>query len=410
MAEHPYTTDRLQVAAPLAPLPSDALAGAQRAGLLVGGAGLVVGVAGRLLGVPAEQFFRSYLIGFMFCLGISLGSMAVAMIHHLTGGGWGMVARRPLEAAARTLPLLTLYFIPIAVFGMAPLYLWARPEVVANDPVLQLKSFYLNVPFFLGRAAFYFLVWNVLALTMSRWSREQDQLGLRPVGAERKFRLLSAGGLLAYALTITFASIDWVMSLDPHWFSTIFGILFMGGQGLAALAFVIIVLASVSDVPPFAGAIKPLHFHDLGKLMFAFVMLWAYFSFSQFLIIWSGNLPEEIPWYLERMHGVWGAIAIALVLVQFAAPFLLLLSRELKRNARMLRTVALVVLGMRFFDLLWLIKPGAEGLSLHWMDVVLPVGLFGLWFFVFVGQLRARPALPVYDPYFAEAMAVNGGH
>ncbi len=403
--------ERPNIASPLAPLPSDTMAGAERAGLLVGAAGLVIGVAGVLLGISPEQFFRSYLTGFMFCLGIALGSMAVMMIHHLTGGGWGMVSRRPLEAAARTLPLLTLYFVPIAVFGLKPLYLWAHPEVVAGDTALQLKSLYLNVPFFLGRAAFYFLAWNVIALTLSRWSREQDELGPRPIGTERKFRLLSSGGLLVYALTITFASIDWVMSLDPHWFSTIFGILFMGGQGLAALAFVIIVLASIRDLPPLAGTIRPLHFHDLGKLMFAFVMLWAYFSFSQFLIIWSGNLPEEIPWYVERMHGVWGAVAVALIVVQFAAPFLLLLSRELKRNARLLRNVAIVVLGMRFFDLLWLIKPGTEGAPLlHWMDVVLPAGMFGLWLFVFVGQLRKRPALPVYDPYFAEAMAVNGGH
>ena len=394
--------------APLALLPSDTMAGAQRAGLIVGGVGLVVAVAAALVGAPLEQFFRGYLIGFMFCLGIALGSMAVAMIHHLTSGGWGMVARRPLEAAARTIPLLTLYFIPIALFGMQPLYLWARPEAVAADPILQQKTPYLNVTFFFIRAAFYFIVWNALALTLSRWSREQDALGPRPIGAERKFRFLSASGLLLYALTITFASIDWVMSLDPHWFSTIFGILFMGGQGLAALAFVIIVLATIRDLPPVAGVIRPLHFHDLGKLMFAFVMLWAYFSFSQFLIIWSGNLPEEIPWYLERMHGVWGVVAIALVLVQFAAPFLLLLSRELKRNARMLRNVALVVLGMRFFDLLWLIKPGASGL--HWMDFALPAGLFGLWLFVFVGELRKRPALPVHDPYYAEAMAVHGGH
>jgi hypothetical protein len=410
MADHPHLNDRPHGAMPLAPLPSDALGSVQRYGLLVGGAGLVVGVAGMLLGAGREQFFRSYLVGLMFCLGISLGSMAVAMIHHLTSGGWGMVARRPLEAATRTLPLITLYFVPIALFGIQPLYLWARPEALAHDHVLQWKSIYLNVPFFLGRAAFYFIVWNLLAFTMSRWSGEQDAAGPRPIGSERKLRLLSAGGLLVYALTITFASIDWVMSLDPHWFSTIFGILFMGGQGLAALAFVIIVLASVMNLPPFAGLIKPLHFHDLGKLMFAFVMLWAYFSFSQFLIIWSGNLPEEIPWYIERMHGVWGFISVALIVVQFAAPFMLLLSRELKRNARLLRNVAIVVLAMRYFDLLWLIKPGAEGLHLHWMDLVVPAGLFGLWLFVFVGQLRKRPALPVYDPYFAEAMAVNGGH
>jgi hypothetical protein len=390
------------------PLPSDAMAGAQRAGLVVGGVGLVVGVAGVLLGAPPEQFFRSYLIGFMLCLGIALGSLAITMIHHMTSGGWGMVSRRAFEAAARTLPMLTLLFLPIAIFGMKPLYLWARPEVVANDAVLQMKAPYLNVPFFLGRAALYFVIWNALALLFSRWSREQDESGLRPIGSERKFRILSAGGLLLYAMTITFASIDWVMSLDPHWYSTIFGILFMGGQGLSALAFVIIVLASVRDLPPLAGVLKPLHFHDLGKLMFAFTMLWAYFSFSQFLIIWSGNLPEEIPWYMERLHGVWGIIALALVLVQFAAPFLLLLSRDLKRNPALLRNVALVVLGMRFFDLLWLIKPGAEGLHLHWMDFVVPAGLFGVWLFVFVTQFRKRPALPVHDPYFAEAMAVHG--
>jgi hypothetical protein len=390
------------------PLPSDALAGAQRAGLLAGGIGIVIGVAGLLLGASPEQFFRSYLIGFMLCLGIALGSLAVTMIHHMTSGGWGMVSRRPFEAAARTLPLLTLYFVPIAIFGLEPLYLWARPDVVAGDAILKMKQPYLNEPFFLARAAFYFLVWNGLALTLSRWSREQDAEGLRPVGTERKFRALSAGGLLLYALTITFASIDWVMSLDPHWFSTIFGILFMGGQGLSALAFVIIVLVSVRDLPPFAGVIRPLHFHDLGKLMFAFTMLWAYFSFSQFLIIWSGNLPEEIPWYLERLHGVWGGVAIALVLIQFAAPFLLLLSRDLKRNPAMLRNVALVVLAMRFVDMLWLVKPGTEGVTLHWMDVVLPAGMFGLWLFVFVIQLRRRPALPVHDPYFAEAMAAHG--
>jgi hypothetical protein len=402
--------ERQQAGYVLAPLPSDAMAGAQRAGLIIGGVGLVIAVAALLLGTAPAQFFRAYLVGFMFCLAIALGSLAITMIHHLTSGGWGMVARRPLEAASRTLPLMALLFVPIAIFGLEPLYLWARPDAVAADPILQMKRAYLNVPFFLARAALYFIIWLGLSITLNRWSAEQDAVGLRPIGAERRFRLVSAGGLLLYALTITFASIDWVMSLDPYWFSTIFGILFMGGQGLAALAFVIIVLTSVRDLPPLAGVIKPLHFHDLGKLMFAFVMLWAYFSFSQFLIIWSGNLPEEIPWFIERMRGVWGFVAILLIVVQFAAPFLLLLSRDLKRNARSLAAVAMVVLGMRYFDLLWLIKPGAEGVHLHWMDLVLPAAMFGLWLFVFVAELRKRAALPVHDPYFAEAMAVHGGH
>jgi hypothetical protein len=215
--------DRPHVTYALAPLPADVLGGPQRAGLLVGATGLVGGVAGLLLGVSAEQFFRSYLIGFMFCLGIALGSLAIVMLHHLTSGGWGMVARRPFEAAARTLPLVTLFFLPIALFGLHPLYHWTHAEAVAADPVLQWKQPYLNVPFFLVRAAIYFAIWNGLAIVLTRWSREQDAEGLQPPGAERRFRVVSAPGLLVYALTITFASVDWVMSLDPHWFSMISG-------------------------------------------------------------------------------------------------------------------------------------------------------------------------------------------
>jgi hypothetical protein len=398
--------DRYYSGAALTRFPADLMAGAQRGGLLVGAIGLVVGIAGLLLGVSAEQFFRSYLIGFLFCLAIALGSMALAMIHQMTAGGWGMVARRPLEAASRTLPVVTLFFVPIAIFGMKALFVWARPDAVAVDPILQAKRPYLNVGFFVVRAAVYFALWNGFAFVMNRWSREQDEAGPQPIGTERKFRLLSAGGLVVYALTITFASVDWVMSLDAHWFSTIFGLLFISAQGLSALAFLIIVLAIVRDIPPMAGVIRPLFFHDIGKLMFTFVMLWAYMAFSQFLIIWAGNLPEEIPWYVVRVTGLWGAVALALVIVQFAAPFLLLLSRDLKRNARALRWVAIIVLFMRYVDLIWLVKPSSK-LGLHWMDVALPAGLFGVWLFVFVAELRKRPALPVFDPYFQESMAVH---
>lgn len=389
----------------------DAAARTERRALLAGGVLFVVAVGGALLTrAGSEQFFRSYLVAFMLWLGIALGSLAILMLHHLTGGAWGMVIRRQLEATTRTLPLLTLLFLPMLVF-LPSLYVWARPEVVAADRTLQMKQPYLNVPFFIVRAAVYFLLWNALARVLSRWSREQDEGGRQPVGAERKFRQVSAPGLVAYGLTITFASVDWVMSLDPHWFSTIYGVLFMGGQGLSALAFAIAVLARTARHRPLDEVVEATHFHDLGKLLFAFVMLWAYFSFSQFLIIWSGNLPEEIPWYLERMRGGWGAVALVLVLGHFVVPFLLLLSRDLKLDRRVLGAIAGGLIVMRLVDLLWLAapRPEAHGFPLHWLDVVLPVAMGGLWLAVFARELARRPLLPVNDPYFEEAFA-HGRH
>jgi hypothetical protein len=321
-----------------------------------------------------------------------------------------MVIRRHLEAATRTLPYLTAAFLPIAA-GLPSLYIWARPDVVAADPILQAKRAYLNVPFFLARAVFYFAVWNALAYILSRWSREQDEAGRQPIGSERKFRQLSAPGLMAYGLTITFASVDWVMSLDPHWFSTIFGVLFMGGQALSALGFAIGVLSLTSRHQPLSQVVEPSHFHDLGKLLFAFVMLWAYFAFSQFLIIWSGNLPEEIPWYLERLHGGWGVVALVIVIGHFVLPFLVLLSRDLKRNHRALAAVAIALVVMRLVDLIWMIapRPGHHGFPIHWLDVTLPLALGAIWIALFVRELTRRTLLPVNDPYFEEVFA-HGHH
>jgi hypothetical protein len=383
----------------------------QRNGAIGGGALLVISILlAMVTGAGAEQLFRSYLIAFMFWLGVGLGSLAILMLHHLTGGAWGLVIRRHLEAATRTIPFLTLAFLPIAI-GVRALYIWARPDVMAADPVLQAKQLYLNVPFFLARAVFYFAVWNLLAYLINRWSLEQDEGGRQPVGSERKFRVLSAPGLMAYGLTITFASVDWVMSLDPHWFSTIFGVLFMGAQALSAMAFAIIALASTSRYEPLEDVVEPSHFHDLGKLLFAFVMLWAYFAFSQFLIIWSGNLPEEIPWYIERLHGGWGIVALVVLIGSFVLPFLLLLSRDIKRNRVAVGTIAALVLVVRVVDLLWMIapRPGAHGLPVHWLDVTLPLALGGLWVALFARELTRRRLLAVNDPYFEEVFA-HGHH
>lgn len=390
-----------------------ALARLQQRALIVGLVGLAAGVIGAFMN--ADQFFRSWLIGFLFCLGLALGSLGLLMVQHLSGGQWGLVSRRVFEAATRTLPLVTLFFIPI-LFGMRPLFLWARPEAVQADRILQTKAPYLNVPFFIGRAVVYFALWLLCMFLLNKWSDAQDRGEAAVTAPEMvRFRKVSAPGLLFLVLTVTFASIDWVMSLDPHWFSTIFGLLTVVGQGLSALAFTIAVLALIAPTGALAGRLTPRHFHDLGKLMLAFVMLWAYLSFSQFLIIWSGNLPEEIPWYVDRIRGGWGVVAVLLVLGHFALPFLLLLSRDLKRHSGMLAKVAIFVILMRLVDLIWLVAPTFSHASadqgsrfepmLHWMDVVIPVGLAGLWVFLFARQLRSRPLLPTNDPYFKEIFA-----
>jgi hypothetical protein len=382
-----------------------ALARLQQRALIVGIVGLVAGLAGAFLN--PDQFYRSWLIGFLFCLGLTLGSLALLMLQHLSGGQWGLMGRRVFEAASRTLPVVAIVFLPVLV-GLPHIFHWAEPGAAASDPVLQFKAPYLNVPFFIIRAGIYFLVWIALTFLLNRYSAAQDsrEAGVTPADT-RRVRVVSAPGLLAYCLTATFASIDWIMSLDPHWFSTIFGLLFIGGQGLSAFAFVIAILAALSHTEPVATYLTSRHFHDYGKLLLAFVMLWAYFAFSQYLIIYSGNLPEETPWYLARLHGNWGYVALLIVVGHFALPFTLLLSSDLKKKPSLLAKVAIGLLVMRLVDLIWLVAPSFEyqGFPVHWMNVVIPVGLVSLWLFLFVRQLTSRPLLPLNDPYFKEAFA-----
>ena len=373
--------------------------------LLAGIAGLAICAAGAV--ANPSQFFFSYLLAFMFWLGIALGCLSIVMLHHLSGGAWGLVIRRMLEAGTRTLPLMALLFVPL-LFGIPRLYVWARPEVMATDAILREKSLYLNVPFFLIRALFYFAVWAGLAFFLNRWSLEQDRTA--DPGLARRLQTFSAGGIVLYVLTITFASFDWVMSLEPHWFSTIFGVLFMGGQALSALAFVIAVSVWLAGRTPFGDVLTPSHFHDLGKLLLTFIMLWAYFSLSQFLITWSGNLAEEIPWYVHRLTTGWQWIGLALVVFHFAIPFTILLSRANKRKARVLGFVALGIIVMRIVDLFWMIGPEIHqhGFRVHWLDVVAPLAVGGIWLAYFSWQLGTRPLLPVNDPYLSEALEHHG--
>lgn len=382
----------------------------QRRALMIGGVAVVVCIVGAIFNV--DQFLRSYIVAYVFWLGITLGCLAILMLQHMSGGAWGLVIRRLLESATRTFPLLALLFLPIAL-GVGSVYPWAQPLATdapeALKHALAHKAPFLNVPFFLVRAAFYFAVWNLMSYFLNKWSLEQDRTGHRPLTT--KLQSLSGPGLVLYGLTVTFASIDWMMSLEPQWFSTMYGILIMGGQGLSAMAFIIAVVVVLSQYKPLSEVIKPRHLHDLGKLMLAFLMLWAYFGFSQFLIIWSGNLPEEIPWYVRRLQSSWKWLGLALVVLQFALPFVLLLSRDLKRNARRLVIVATVVIVMRLVDLIWLTGPDfyQGAFRIHWMDVLMPIGLGGLWLAYFAYQLKARPLLPIGDPFFEEALA-PGGH
>jgi hypothetical protein len=368
---------------------------------MIGGAGLLLTILGAFIG-PSGQFFRSYLWSYVFCVGLSLGCLSWLMLQYLTGGAWGVVIRRPAEAAARTLPLLLLLFIPIAI-GIPSLYRWSHPDIVAADAVLKHKQTYLNVPFFLIRTAVYFAGWIGLSILLNRWSAEEDA---GSVTAHRKMAAISGPGLVFWGFSITFMAIDWVLSLDPHWFSTMFGMLFMAGQGLSSMAFLITLMVLLSYRDPMARILTPRHLHDLGKLLLALVMTWAYFSFSQFLIIWAGNLPDEIPWYLERLRGGWQYVALALVLGHFALPFALLLSRDLKRNFRFLAGIAIFVLFMRLVDIYWLVAPdflkGSFGFS--WMDLTAPVGLVGIWLAYFLYQLERRPLLPLNDPHLEEAL------
>jgi len=385
-----------------------ALARLQRWGLVVGFWGIVAGAIGGFFN--PDQFFRSWLIGFLFCLGLSLGSLALLMLQHMSGGQWGLVGRRIWEAACRNLPFVVLAFVPL-LFGLPHLFKWARPELIATDHIIQMKAPYLNVPFFLGRAVLYFVVWLAGSWLLNKWSAAQDRGEAALTEADtRRFRVVSAPGLLIYVILMTFASVDWLMSLDPHWYSTMFGLILVAGQGLSGLALAIVMLSGLSRTEPYATYLNQGHFLDLGKLLLAFVMLWAYFSFSQFLIIWAGNLPEEIPFYYHRSEHGWQFISFALLFGHFVLPFVLLLSRDLKRRPQLLAKVAVAILFMRMLDLIWLVEPmfehgGFLGFPIHWMDLALPFGLAGVWFFLFARQLRSRPLMPLNDPYFKEAFA-----
>ena len=373
---------------------------------MVGGGGLLLCLIGWWFD-PA-QFFHSYLLGYLLWIGVALGSACLLMIQYIAQGDWGFVIRRCCESGLRTIPLLFVLILPL-LLGLKELYAWARPEVVSADVILQHKAAYLNIPFFLVRTALYFIIWGLFAHFLSKLSAEQDRTG--EAGIRRRLEVISGPGLAVMGLTITFSAIDWVMSLDPHWFSTLFGFNFMVGDVLTTLAVMICALAYLKDREPLASLLKPKHFHDLGNLLMAFVILWAYMLLSQFLIIWSGNLPEEISWYVDRTSNGWAVVGVILVVFHFAVPFLVLLSRQTKRGVHNLVRVAAFLLVMRLLDLLWTVAPTLhhEQFYISWMDLVAPIGIGGLWLAAFLRGVREQPLLPLRDARRA-ALEHAGGH
>ena len=372
----------------------------------IGIAGVVVCAIGAIF--DRVQFFRSYLLGWLLWLGVALGCLAVLMLYHMVGGRWGFLIRRILEAATRTLPLLAVLFLPVG-FGAREIFEWARPEAVRADPILAAKAPYLNVPFFWIRAAILFAVWIGLATALDRWSAEQDATDDPKIGL--KLQRLSAPGLILYAATTFFASVDWLMSLEPRWYSSIFGMSFMVGQGLSAMAVVLLAVRLLAGTEPFARATSRFVFRDLGNLQFMFLMLWGYMTFSQLIIVWSGNLPEEISWYLPRLLTSWKYLSLFILLSYFGAPFLLLLSRRIKEDIRFLSRVAGWVLAMQVIDMIWLVEPifHPKGISIHVLDFAAPIGIGGIWAAFFLRELERRPILAIHDPRMELAAEAHHG-
>ena len=367
-------------------------AGWQKRYLTIGVLAAVATIVG--LFMQSEQTMRGYLIGYMLWLGLSLGCLTLLMVQHLSGGLWGLSIRRVMEAGSRVLPLMLVLWIPLFL-GRHYLYDW-----MTGDGVTENNSWYLNMPFWWIRQVIYFTVWLGLMYVLNKRSALQDEASA--TGHQPRFQLLSGIGIVLYALTISFAAVDWVMSLDPHWGSTIYGMIFMAGQGLSALSFCIVMLAVLTRYSPMREIIMAEQFHDIAKLMLAFVMLFAYFSFSQWLIIWAGNLPDEISFYLARIRGGWGLIALVIIMFHFALPFALLLSRNLKRDGQKMIGLALLLMFMRLVDIYWYVVPNFAHARGHFYFsiwyLVAPIALGGLWLGYFFYNLQQRPILPAYEP------------
>lgn len=367
----------------------------QRNALIVG----VIAIAASLLGLfqNATHFWQSYLFAFIFWAGLALGCLGIFFLHNVVGGNWGVAIRRFLQAGIKTLPLIAIAIIPV-LLALKTLYSWTNPEVRAHDFAVGHKAIYMNVPFFIARTVFYFAIWFFLGWRILRMANEHDRTG--DPALFKKIKGASAPALLIFTLSTTYAFVDWIMSLEPDWYSTIYPWMFTVGEFLVTFSFVIALLILLSDREPFASFLKTAHYHDLGNLMLAFTMLWAYLSFSQLIIIWSENLPDEIPWYVRRFSGGWGYMAWFISIFHFCVPFFLLLMRFIKRNPNLLRTIAIWMIFIRVIDVFWIVIPAfrQRALEVYWTDIALLIGLGGVWLWYFVRNLKAGSLLEPNDP------------
>jgi hypothetical protein len=372
--------------------------------LLVGG-----GLAALVVGGGYQRYLQSYLLGFSYFLSVALGALFFVLVTHLTRAGWSVTVRRMAENLAACLWLTPLLFIPI-LLGLGQLYVWAQPDAVVEDALLQQKAAYLNTPFFVVRWIFYFGVWIFLAHYFYRASGQQDETGDPELAL--KMERLSGPGMMVYSLTVTFASFDLLMSLDAHWFSTIFGVYFFGGSVVSFFALLALAVIVIQRFGRLQDSVTVEHLQDVGKLTFAFVVFWAYIGFSQYMLIWYGNLPEETGWYVRRQEGSWMWMSLALLVGHFFLPFLFLMSKHIKRRKSLLAAGCAWVLLMHGLDLYWLIMPqeqfGALGkIPFHLFDVVCLTG-FGLLFIAATRVAMGRRSLiPEKDPRLAEALAFD---
>ena len=346
--------------------------------------------------MDAGQFMHSYLTSVVFWTTIGLGGLFFTMLNHVVGVKWAVVLRRFSESVMVSLPLMIILFVPIA-FGLGELYDWSDPATVAADPLLQKKSGYMNPGFFLARMVCYFAVWFILATLLYRTSIKQDA-GFHPSQPER-MRRISAPGIILFALTITLAAFDWLMSLDPHWYSTIFGVYVFVGSFVAALSFIILLAIYLRGKGIMAKEITVEHYHDLGKLLFAFVVFWTYIAFSQYFLIWYANIPEETLWFHERWEGTWRYVSLLIVFGHFVLPFLTLITRGAKRNLKVLKFIGAWILFVHWVDLHWIVMPNFHhhGVHLSWMDLTTMLGVGGIFFWIFWSKFSAQPITPVND-------------
>jgi hypothetical protein len=363
--------------------------------LLAGLAGLGMSALG-LFRNPT-QFFFSYLFAVLFWMGLSLGCFAIVMIHQVTGGRWGYPTRRFLESGFMGLPLMLALFIPIFV-GLAHLYPWARPGEVMAEKALQHRHQYQNQWGYIGRQVIFLLVWIGLAVRLRKLSLEQDRT--QDAEPTRKARALSGPGLVIYGLLGTFAVVDWLMSLETHWYSSLFAVIVLSGQILTAFAFSVVMLTLFRKQAPFAEVVSKVHYHHLGNLLLTFVLFWTYVSFGQLLIMYSGDLPHEIDWYRHRIAGNWQLVVVAIAAFHFFVPFFLLLFRAIKKHTAALTALAAMLFAMHMVQTYWLIMPALHqrGVSLSWLDFTAQIGVGGLWLSLFLHRLKAAPLLPQNDP------------